>query len=139
MVMLVAYEVQTYESGSWQIASMHEDRELALLEARRMEEGVRRRETRVVEEMHDEESGKTRSKIIYTTPKISGADSAAGGAGPRPQSRKRGGPAMGKKGPGRPVRGRGSQQAQLNPVMVGVVLFSVLSLGFLALIAMRHL
>ena len=68
--MLVAYEVQVYDSGDWQIASMFNERELALMEARRIEEGLRRRETRVVEEAHDEESGRTRSKVIYTTPKL---------------------------------------------------------------------
>lgn len=62
--MLVAYEVQIYEGGDWQISSMFNERELALLEARRIEEGLRCRETRVVEETHDEESGRTRSKVI---------------------------------------------------------------------------
>jgi hypothetical protein len=41
--MLVAYEVHIYESGDWQIASMFNERELALMEARRIEEGLRRR------------------------------------------------------------------------------------------------
>ncbi len=73
--MLVAYEVQIYESGDWQIASMFNERELALMEARRIEEGLRRKETRVVEETHDEDSGRTRSKVIYTTPKLRSQDS----------------------------------------------------------------
>ena len=77
MAMLVAYEVQTFEGGSWQIASMFDDKELALIEARRLEEGLRRRETRVVEETHDEESRQTKSKVVYTSPKIrSGASQA---------------------------------------------------------------
>ena len=70
MAMLIAYEVQTFEGGSWQIASMFDDKELALIEARRLEEGLRRRETRVVEETHDEESRQTKSKVVYTSPKI---------------------------------------------------------------------
>ncbi len=73
--MLVAYEVQIYEGGDWQIASMFNERELALMEARRIEEGMRRKETRVVEEIHDEDSGRTRSKVIYTTPKLRSQDS----------------------------------------------------------------
>ena len=68
--MLVSYEVHVYEGDSWQIARMFTEKELALVEARRMEEGLRRRETRVVEESHDEETGRTRSKTIYTTPKV---------------------------------------------------------------------
>lgn len=79
MAMLVAYEVQTFEGGSWQIASMFDDKELALIEARRLEEGLRRRETRVVEETHDEESRQTKSKVVYTSPKIrSGAGASEG-------------------------------------------------------------
>ncbi len=70
MTQLIAYEVQTFEDGSWQIASMFDDKELALIEARRLEEGLRRRETRVVEETHDEESNRTKSKVVYTSPKI---------------------------------------------------------------------
>ena len=73
--MLVAYEVQIYERGDWQIASIFNERELALMEMRRIEEGLRRKETRVVEETHDEDSGRTRSKVIYSTPKLRSQDS----------------------------------------------------------------
>ena len=68
MSVLVAYEVQTFEHGQWQIESMHPDRETAVSEARRIEEGFRPRETRVVEEVYDEESGRTKSTVVYTTP-----------------------------------------------------------------------
>ena len=77
--MLIAYEVHTLESGSWQIASMFDDKELALIEARRLEEGLRRRETRVVEETHDEESRRTKTRVIYTSPKISSPDDTSQG------------------------------------------------------------
>jgi hypothetical protein len=78
--MLIAYEVHTLEGGSWQIASMFDDKELALIEARRLEEGLRRRETRVVEETHDEESKRTKTRVIYTSPKIGSSESASQGA-----------------------------------------------------------
>lgn len=141
MAMLVAYEVQTYENGTWQIASVHEDKELALMEARRMEEGLRRRETRVVEEMHDEESGKTRSKIVYATPKIGVGEAQAGGGHVSSGQQKQAGGARGggKRTPGRPARGRGQPQAtQPNAFMIGLMLFSILTVGFVALIALRH-
>ena len=140
MTMLVAYEVQTYENGSWQIASVHEDKELALMEARRMEEGLRRRETRVVEEMHDEESGKTRSKIVYATPKIGAGESHVGGGQvSQGQPKQAGGVRGGKRTSGRPARGRGQPQAtQPNAFMIGLMLFSILTVGFVALIALRH-
>lgn len=139
MAMLVAYEVQTYENGTWQIASVHEDKELALMEARRMEEGLRRRETRVVEEMHDEESGKTRSKIVYATPKIGAGESQAGGGQVSQGQQKHAGVRGGKRTSGRPARGRGQPQAtQPNAFMIGLMLFSILTVGFVALIALRH-
>jgi hypothetical protein len=140
MAMLVAYEVQTYETGSWQIASVHEDKELALMEARRMEEGLRRRETRVVEEMHDEESGKTRSKIVYVTPKI-GAGETQAAAGSAPKGKKQPGAVRGggKRAAAGPGRTRAQPQAtQPNALMIGLMLFSILSIGFVALIALRH-
>lgn len=140
MAMLLAYEVQTYENGSWQIASVHEDKELALMEARRMEEGIRRRETRVVEEMHDEETGKTRSKTVYATPKIGAGEAQAGGGGQATGQKKQvAGVRGGKRAPGRPARGRGQPQAtQPNAFMIGLMLFSILTVGFVALIALRH-
>ena len=75
----VSYEVQAYEGGEWKIATISDDRQQALSEARRIEEGLKRRETRVVEERHDENTGRTRSKIIYRTPQV-GSDK--GGAAP---------------------------------------------------------
>lgn len=145
MAMLVAYEVQTYDNGSWQIASVHEDKELALMEARRMEEGLRRRETRVVEEVHDEESGKTRSKIIYATPKIGAGEAQAGGGQvSQGQQKPVGGARGGKRNAGgsaaaRPARARGQPQAtQPNAFMIGLMLFSILTAGFVALLALRH-
>lgn len=141
MAVLVAYEVQTYDSGSWQIASVHQDKEQALMEARRMEEGLRRRETRVVEETHDEESGKTRSKVVYATPKIgSGETQAGGGQVSQGQKKQAGGARGGKRTAARgPARARGQPQAtQPNAFLIGLMLFSILTAGFVALIALRH-
>lgn len=70
MSVLIAYELQVLEHGQWQIKSMHQDRESALVEARRVEESLRPHETRVVEEVHDEATGRTRSTVVYTTPPV---------------------------------------------------------------------
>lgn len=70
MSVLIAYEMQVLEHGKWQIKSMHQDRESALVEARRIEESARPHETRVVEEIHDEQTGRTRSTVVYTTPPV---------------------------------------------------------------------
>ena len=71
MAQLTAYEVQCYSGGTWVIQSIFDDKELALMEARRMEEsGLRKQETRVVKEVHDQERDKTRSQVIYESPMV---------------------------------------------------------------------
>ena len=70
MSVLIAYEVQVLEHGEWQIEAIHPDKDTALMEARRIEEGVRPRETRVVQEVYDQASGHTKSTVVYTTPAL---------------------------------------------------------------------
>ena len=71
MSQLVAYEVQCYSAGDWVIQSIFDDKELALMEARRMEEsGLRRQETRVVKEIYDQNQDRTRSQVIYESPMV---------------------------------------------------------------------
>ncbi len=71
MSRLTAFEVQCYSGGSWVIQSIFDDKELALIEARRMEEsGLRRQETRVVKEVYDPDLDKTRSQVIYESPMV---------------------------------------------------------------------
>lgn len=88
MTTSVDYEVQIYERGDWKIATMSGDKDQALREARRIEEGLKRRETRVVEERHDENSGRTRSKIIYTTPQLGSGKGRAASGTERAQTRR---------------------------------------------------
>lgn len=132
MATLIAYEVHTHEHGSWQIASMFDDKELALIEARRIEEGLRHRETRVVEETHDEESGRTKSKVIYSSPKIRTPE----GAATHPE--KPGGPATVREYP-KPRRRR-SAATEKSPslVVAGLTFLLILGFGIAALIALQH-
>lgn len=139
--MLVSYEVHTYENGAWQITSMFSERELALVEARKMEEGLRRRETRVVEESHDEASGRTRSKTIYTTPKVrSDQEAPAKPAAPPPAKK----PAARTKQP--PAPQRSGRRAAPRPAkqeprlgMIVLTFVAILGLGVGGLILLRYL
>ena len=88
MTMSVDYEVHIYERGDWQIASMSNDKDQALSEARRIEEGLKRRETRVIEERFDENTGRTRTKIIYTTPQLGSGEGRAASGTQRAQTGK---------------------------------------------------
>ena len=60
-----AFEIQTYQDGKWRINSIFDDRELALFEARRVDESSRYSAVRVIEELFDEASAKTSTKTIF--------------------------------------------------------------------------
>ncbi len=130
MATLIAYEVQTFEDGSWQIASMFDDKESALIEARRLEEGLRRRETRVVEETHDEESQRTKSKVVYTSPKIR-ADSSTSRGDPKPQSAMRAYPRTRRQAPA-------VKKKQPGLIWICLKLFLIVVVGTAALVLLRQ-
>ena len=65
MSSLTAYEIHVYSGGKWQIAAIFDDRELALLEARRLDEARKYSAIRVVEELFDGAANATVSKTIF--------------------------------------------------------------------------
>lgn len=68
--MLVAYEIQSYQAGNWKIEAIFDDRQLAIIDAERMDKVGRYSAVRVVEESHDNATGKTSNKVIFSTNKI---------------------------------------------------------------------
>ena len=60
-----AFEIHTYHDGKWKIDSVFDDRELALFEARRVDEGSRYSGVRVIEEVYDEASDLTTTRTIF--------------------------------------------------------------------------
>ena len=66
MQTVTSYELHTLEKGEWKTQLVFDDKQEALIEARRIEESIRPRDTRVVEEECDESSGSSRrSRIVY--------------------------------------------------------------------------
>jgi hypothetical protein len=61
----MTYEIQTYTQGQWKIQAFFDDKELALLEARRMGETRRYPAIRVVEETWDEKEQMFQSRIVF--------------------------------------------------------------------------
>ncbi len=59
------YEIQVYRSGQWTIQAFFDDKELALLEARRMSDAKRYPALRVVEEVWDGKANEFKSRIIF--------------------------------------------------------------------------
>lgn len=60
-----AFEIHTFQDGRWKIDSVFDDRELALFEARRVDEGTRYSGVRVIEENYDEASDLTTTRTIF--------------------------------------------------------------------------
>ena len=61
----IAYELHSFSGGRWKIQGFFDDRELAVLEAHRMEEARRFPAVRVVEERFDPPSGGYKSRTVY--------------------------------------------------------------------------
>jgi len=65
MSSLTAYEIHACSGGKWQIQAIFDDRELALLEARRLDEGRKYSAVQVVEEMFDGAANATVTRTIF--------------------------------------------------------------------------
>lgn len=60
-----AFEIHTFKDGQWKIDSVFDDRELALHEARKVDESGRYSSLRVIEENYDETSDLTTTRTIF--------------------------------------------------------------------------
>lgn len=63
--MMVAYEIHTFRDGAWKIDSVFDDKDLAVLEAQRIERARRYAGVRVVEETFDEVTDRAVTRTIY--------------------------------------------------------------------------
>lgn len=75
--MIVAFELQTYQGGSWRIDSLFDDRKLAVMEARRLGKDDRFRAVRVVEENYDPKTQGSTSKVIFRASRLQADREAA--------------------------------------------------------------
>ena len=60
-----AFEIHTFHNGRWKIDSVFDDSDLAVLEARRLNDGKAQLGVRVVEEEFDEQSRRTMARTIF--------------------------------------------------------------------------
>lgn len=63
----ISYELHAYSGGKWKIQGFFDDKDLALTEVRRMEEGRRYPALRVVEERYDHDAGVFKARTVYRT------------------------------------------------------------------------
>ena len=60
-----SFEIQRYRDGAWATDSIYDDRQLAEMEARRMEESSRYGSLRIVEKFYNDQTQKTPFRTIY--------------------------------------------------------------------------
>ena len=68
--MMVVFEIHTFREGVWKIDSVFDDKELAVVEAQRMERAGRYSAIRVVEESFDEKTEKGNTRTVYRSTKV---------------------------------------------------------------------
>lgn len=68
--MMVVFEIHTFREGVWKIDSVFDDKELAVVEAQRMERAGRYSAIRVVEETFDENTEKGNTRTVYRSTKV---------------------------------------------------------------------
>lgn len=69
MSVLKVFEIHTFRSGVWKIDSVFDDRDLAIMEADRMDRSKRFSAVRVIEETFDDETEKGNTRTIFRSTK----------------------------------------------------------------------
>lgn len=130
-----AFEIHTYQDGKWKIDSVFDDRELALFEAKRVDEGSRYSGVRVVEENYDEATALTTTKTIFRGGNLDRVEKARKATQAR---RSRGGASGGARGSTKKRR-PGKQQNQNNFVIPVIILCILVLAGLAALFGLHQL
>lgn len=131
-----AYEIHTFRDGTWKVDSVFDDRDLALFEAKRVEEGSRYSGVKVVEEFYDEASDLTTTRTLFR-------GGAAKARKPVPEkskpNSKRSGPRGGAgKEPMRKGGGR-RKKKQSNILVLVLVTLVILLAGVVGLLGLHYL
>ena len=132
-----AYEIQTYQDGKWKIDSVFDDRELALFEARRVDEGNRYAGVRVIEENYDEASDLTTTRTIFRGSRADRNERARKAALARTEAR----PVRSRRPEREAVhRRRAAARPTTSSFLIPVLILSVLVVaGLAALLGLQHL
>ena len=130
---MIAFEIQVFKEGAWKVDSVFDDRELALFEAKKIDEGTRYSGVQVVEEKYDEASGRTKTRTLYRggatkTGKPKAQKEAP--ASKRPAQRRGTGKEATRKGKAKP---KAKKTSLVVPLILLMVLLIALAGGLLAL------
>ncbi len=69
MARTVTYEIYTFKNGNWMVDSVHDDKQLAIHQARLLLDSRHHMAIRVVEESYDEAADRASSKVVYSKKK----------------------------------------------------------------------
>lgn len=130
-----AFEIHTFKDGQWKIDSVFDDRELALHEARKVDESGRYSSLRVIEENYDEVSDLTTTRTIFRGGKAKQIAKARRNVPSRPSAKPRGGAG---KEPIRKNRGADKQKSKSNLVVPILLLIIIVMAGAAGLFAMQY-
>ena len=118
-----AFEIHTFREGQWKVDSVFDDRELAIHEARKVDENGRYTGVRVIEENYDEASDLTTTRTIFR-----GKNEAAQSKAPRSTGKKttvgaqRGGSERARRGKSRPLPKKKKSTSIMVPVLILLLL-----------------
>jgi len=132
-----AFEIHTFRGGKWKIDSVFDDKELALFEARRMDQSSRYPGVRVIEENFNESTLETVTRTIFK------GGRAEKQAAPRQQETKSDAkkPARRKGAQGRNGKGKHRTQKKKKSgiVMPLVILSLIVVIGLAAWFGLQHM
>lgn len=140
MTVMRAFEIHTFQRGRWVIDSVFDDRELAIFEARRMDEAGRYAGIRVVEETFDQSAGMTQTRTLFRGSKVMQANEDAL---ERSREQRRGAAAAQRERSAQQVRRRRAaairaKQQESNPYRLIAILSALFAIGVGALIGLNH-
>ena len=131
-----AFEIHTFRDGQWKVDSVFDDRELAVHEARKVDENGRYSSVRVIEENYDEASDLTTTRTIFR-----GKSDAAKSKAPQPTSRKAARAAyQARNGRATSGRSRGQSRKKKSTSLVGpvLILFLLAICGIAVMFGLQH-
>jgi hypothetical protein len=125
---MILFEIHIFRDQAWKVDSVFDDKELAVYEAQRIEKTARYSAVRVIEEVYDEATQRTKTRTVYRSTKVDKENleshrRRAKAADPYPTPPRRGAPA----------------KKSASPLLLMVNLVLVVMGGFSALFLLRFL
>ncbi len=131
------FEIQVYKSGTWNVDSYFDDREIAMSEAERLDVSGRHSGVRILREDFDEKSNKSKYRVVYSKTRQSDASQEWRVQAKR-ASMARTGAAQSSKA--RPNRRRSSPKRSNASLYIGlIVAFMVLIAGAAAMTGLQEI